>query len=592
MSGIGKKAFFTIGIRDAGVRLIAAALLFVAAGAFPFLSHAQCGIDSNGYVYLHPWFTGGHWTAAEKKLDPVVLPDAFCTLNPQKLTTTRSEGNNTAAFTTAGGEVYLSQVDFIPPSPMCLCCMPQLVFNEPAQLDLSGFGVAANTPVYLINQAGYTYDTVKLALAGNTDSLILITVPGDASQITNRESLALTAKGVTQTVAAIEGAFDVATSQDTGIFVLGSGGLIRYFPLLGGSVGAEQDLDISTDETVLCYSGGYAGTESGALYRWSGDSFVRDTMLSATPVRAIGNTAAVGDNGAIFIRSGDQWNAYTHGTAQYRAFSLMSHENGSGIELLDENWNHSSFIYANVSTVISSMNPAEIESYINTGDHYLYNPAIESLAVTVNLSDPDGNIQVPSVFLSTGQSLNTNQDGTLQGMAPGDTCSYGKIRLNDSSVILTLTPDSVIFTARALQGRIDIRCYDCNWAEYDFRMAQPWRYQESVTLEIGNQTITISHTEGSNVTSGRKTPSPSHTTRMLCRAHRNILELTIPSSLQHRLRTITLINASGRILHTIMSCNRPVITIPAISTSGMLLVRYELTDGTQKVISVPVITEH
>ncbi|MBD3322184.1 MAG: hypothetical protein GF350_13885, partial [Chitinivibrionales bacterium] len=405
-----RKLFNQPGRRSGMLLMICLAML--AAAACIFSVHAQCEISTNGYVYLHPYFSGRNWRTAEKELE-ITIPDNFCTYSLDGFSITRSDSANVAAFTTAGGNFYLSQVDFNEPSPLCLCCKPQLVFNAPAELDLSGEAIAPDSPLYLLNQTGYTYDNARLVLAGDSDSLVVLSVAGDAAQITDRQSLALTRKAHAQRVAAISGAYNESTEQDTGVYAVGSGGLIRYFPFDGTNFGAEQDLDIASGETVLCTGGGNAGTQSGAIYRWSGSAFVRDTTPAAVPVNAIGSSAAVGGNGAIFIRSQGQWQTYTSGSANYRAFGLFSHERGSAIELLDENWSYGRHVYSDRPTVIASIEPAYIEPFINNADPYIYEPASGDFSMELNLSDPDGNITVPDIRVGD-TDFTADQDGALQ----------------------------------------------------------------------------------------------------------------------------------------------------------------------------------
>ncbi|MBD3321248.1 MAG: hypothetical protein GF350_09155 [Chitinivibrionales bacterium] len=172
-------------------------------------------------------------------------------------------------------------------------------------------------------------------------------------------------------------------------------------------------------------------------------------------------------------------------------------------------------------------------------------------------------------------------------MAGDDSCSYGTIRLDDSTVTILLTPDSIVFRANARQGRSDIYCYTCEWYPYQFRSSHSWSSSDVLTIQSGSFMVSIAHTQNSP-TDIQANYAHARKTGFSCFVNSTGLTVQLGAETGSTVTKISLVNAAGKTISSNSSPFGHSVTIP-LKASGMLFLRLEFIDGTVHTRPVPLI---
>ena len=209
---------------------------------------------------------------------------------------------------------------------------------------------------------------------------------------------------------------------------------------------------------------------------------------STKPINQISTTGGACNDGTILKKKGTQWNLFSKGSAHYNYFNFISRTDGSGVELLDGSWNYYLYTLEDTLTTLN-ITPSNIAAHIN-GSPYEYNDT-GSETVNIHLIDPDGNCLVPEITLNSSIYLTIDNSDTLLSMHPDTECVPGFIDLSDTLLSITLTPDSVHFSAKTRRAAFNAISYKYYWTYPTFTTSHPWSKYDQLRIKLGNQTLEI-----------------------------------------------------------------------------------------------------
>ena len=551
-------------------------LLLVLLVAAP--SPGQCVLDSSGYVYLHPHFAGKAWSATLADAD-VILPDELCNLKPQAVAYSNNDSNDVMAFRAQAGTLHGSRL--VAYGPSCYCCKYEIDYGLPAAIPISGASAQTGSPLYIFKERNFPNGRFKLLMASTSGRAVLsVTLNATSFAQTSMDSLQLS--GAAQHITFIGGDPDSVRTNDRGVWIGGSGRLLRYFPFTAGAFGAEQVFDVASNDTIMSVGAGYAGGWSGNLYRRNGNAFAQENRLTVSPLRSVSNRAAVGDAGTVMVRLASGWYRYGFATRNYRYFNLIPTADGSAVELLNDRWSYSMSVYADSQTFIKSIAPAVLTSHIN-GSIYQDSANGRTSSIRIVVGDRDSNDAAPRVQVRTRagvQSLNFNGAYSLVKREPNAACADGKLVFADTAAAITISLGQIRYSASARLGKIDLSCGRCVWSNYPFSTSAAYSIGDTLVVRAGRDSLRIWFSSASTIASN---PMESVRSAFILRIGNAAIPMPANSS---RLTSISIVDARGRIVARLDPAN--IQSLPRLP-AGLFMVVCRFGDGAVRQIPMPVV---
>jgi hypothetical protein len=347
--------------------------------------------DSNGYVYLHPYFNDKNWKSASDNID-IGLPDTLCsqkTMRPVHFDIGKNIENTYAVFSTASGDLFLMSSSFS--ANIGGCSAGTIDFGQPQKITLPELTITPTTPVYLLKDSVYSQDTVKLLVGQSSQNILVFTIATGGALVVKTDTLKMQNA---QSIRNISGEFNRSLHRDTCIWVCGAGGMVRSFSYKQSSWGQEGKWDISgLTDTVLCINAGFAGTNSGKIYKkGASTSFSLDNSTSGKAINAVYPQGAIGADGNLVERVGSSWRPPTSvGSANNFYAHFINRPGGLGVELLDNTWHYHVYTYRDTASKILLTTPPGIFAYVNGNNPYTVTESYIDTGMTVRISDPDSN---------------------------------------------------------------------------------------------------------------------------------------------------------------------------------------------------------
>lgn len=543
------------------------------------LSHlyAQCGYQDNGYIFLHPFFSGKNWLSTIFTSD--VIAGTLCEDKPVRFAVSGDPHNGGAVFTTTDDSWMLAVGPL--DDGTCLCCRPAIEYGPPVELDLPE-GISSSVPFCIYTPGNGDAGSVYLVAASAGGTLYGIEISTQTGEVAQVDSLTVSLEEE-QSITGVWGA-PGNSGNDTAVWITGSEGLVRLIQMDENRLSSEQQVTFDNDETVLCVGGGYAGTASGNIYRRDGDAFILDTAVADVPVRRVSSRLAVGDDGLVVVRRDGRWQKFTSGSSDYRYGNLTANAEGTAVELLDSEWNYTSDILFDTETSITGVDE-NYETGLNSGVYKYEEGGLHT--VTVELEDADDNMALPLTVLRRGggdvDTLRKAFDGTM--LLPNDpslVCNSEDAYFTDSEVKVIFDAAGVMLeTAAEKGGPDDAGCGEWELHSYLFKAETEWEKGDTLVLTAGSDTFRVVNLYDGAVTS-RRTPVLEEKTAAVFRYFNDRIHVTVFG--RSKVGRLTVINAAGRLVwqRQIVSGANGAVVSPLLP-SGVLFIRIDYSDGRTEV---------
>jgi hypothetical protein len=548
-------------------------MLFFAASAFP-----QCNMNDNGYVFLHPVFANKNWGKAWYDSVSIVLPDTLCAAKPVRYDICGPAASAVAVYSNSADQLYLMKTQYrCPPvKPPCTYCI--LEYLDPSQIALPGIALAPNTPLYLVKSPLYGGDSVKVLVKNAQKKVIALALSTASLAVLHIDTLATSALLPQQDIVRLQGAYDTVNQRDSGVWLLGSAGLVRYFPVANGQWGAETKRDITgISDTVYCVNNGFAGTSTGSIYRRLGGAFVFDNQPASAAITDIYSRGAVGNGGVFLDYTGTSWVAHNYNSADYRYGNFINRWDGYGVELLDNQWHRSAYTYRKNPSSIFATQPAGPKFYVNNG----YYASRQPESINVILQDPDASFTDFSIVLkNAGTKVNMKNDGkyTISTFPPDSQCTLDSLRLKSGTLAFTLSRDSIKVYASCELGTRDVVCLKCIRVDYPFATSHAWNQNDTMTITAGSDILKIVN-EMMLVTANGFAFSPAGPGSVSCKTAGRTIMFFVQQGMDKKLVRIGLYNVAGQSLASLAVGNRTAVASPPIAGAGVVYARYCFSDG-------------
>jgi hypothetical protein len=522
-------------------------------------------------LYQHAYFADKHWRITSDLIGYTLSP-AYMALTPVKSSFAENDTNSIALFSASDNKLYL----------MSVALKPETAENKAvitARDPVVSPAGSAGSPLEVFALAANKIDTVFIATVSGTDKVLIHHISTQNYSETKVDTLTITPPSGSYAIQTLVGGPDVAISGQSGVWVTGSYGLVRYFEWNGSSWGSEVIHDIDTSETVTALCKEALGTSAGKIYEFESNSFVFKSQPGIAPINSISPLGAVSSGGKIIKKKGTDWVLFVAGSGNYKYFNFIARTDGSGVELLDDAWKFYVYTLEDTLTKFDIVQP-DVAQHINNGK-YLFHYILDPKDIDITLIDPDGNCIVPQIKLNNSTDL----VDSLENMHPDTLWSLGYTDLVDTMITMTLTRDSIIISAETRRGAFNPVTYKKSWIKSLFRSSVQWFNKDQIMIKLGDDSLLIEY--------------DSIPVTVINNVNKNILkELAIQRSgagltftmQPNTIHQIRVFNLLGRqIVSTRVSPGANRVTISLHISSGMLCVEYILTNGKAIRETLPVI---
>jgi hypothetical protein len=556
--------------------------------AFP--SFPQCDPDSNGYVYLHPAFANRNWGKAAYDSVTITIPDAVCASKPLNYDICGPAASAVAVYSTAANDLYLMNTQYQCPLPKPLCTSCFLDYLDPAKVTLNGVTLAQGSPLYLVKNPVYGGDSVKLLCKNSQKKVLAVSLSTSTLAVLHVDTLVTNGLQTGQEVFRIQGARDSAAQVDTAVWLLGSNGLMRYFPVVIGGPWTETNFDLGPGitDTVFCVNNGYAGTSTGAIYRNSGPKYVFDNQqVGAHAIQYISSRGAVGSAGTFLDYNGTSWTYRPMGTANYRFGNFINRWDGFGVELLDNQWTRTAVTYRLNPSSIGSTVPPALKDSVNRNPYSMGNP----FSCTVTMNDPDASYSDFSLVLTnSGVNVNMKNNGTytIGSIPPDSQCMVDSLRLTSGVITIGLGPSSVQVSAVCDLGIRDLSCptFKCTRVAYPFVASHTWARNDTLKLTAGSDRLRIVNNAMGTVAASVFRFSGEGQGCITHKLAGQTLFFSVQQGYARKLTRIELYTVSGQTLARLSVGNQSLLSVPRIGSAGIVYARYFFSDGDSQCQSI------
>lgn len=534
----------------------------------------QCGYEQNGYVFLHPYFSGVNWQSTIHQAE-IIPSEELCRDKPLQIAISRLATKGTVVYSTADGLWHFMNSPLV--NNDCVCCRPTVEFDSPQEVVLpASLGLQSDIPFVIMSRGATDADTVYAVIAAESRAycLHIATVNGSIGAVD-------TLPGGASSSQKIVGVWREPNRSDvdTAVWLVGSAGFVQKVPFKANAWGSVQQGSIDTAETVLCVGGGFAGTASGKIYAVSGTVFTLKSSVAAAAIRSIGNGVAVGDKGTILVLQDTTWKSYSSGTTNYRYANRTGTAGGSAVELLDSSWHYSGKTLFESSTRITAVTPTAVQSGLNGGVYSFAENSVTS--IKMYLHDPDDNSPLPAVVVKRNagaDTLNRSVDGiALLRNDPSVVCSTAQAYFTDTLVTVVLNSSMVTVEAQAARGSYSPSCGFWSWQQFIFKSENLWSFGDSLYVLTGGDTLRLVNKIQSTV---NQLAGLSPTNNKLLFTVQNY-RMSVPVISHARIRRLMLFNAAGCVVWRSsgsISVDR-MVSLPQQLVPGVHLLRLEYNDG-------------
>jgi hypothetical protein len=582
--------FSRTGIR--AIALVAALACLAGLSAAPASSSL---LNNQGYILLHPMFKSMPWKSTLGRLD-LILPDTISNITVKSFDVSRGVDNAVAMFSVAGNGLFVMPV--LHEKLVAPCYDHALTFDPPKKVTLNGLSFSSDKPLYLIRDSLYSADSVRVVVPSSIAPLRLLvaTIRIATAAVTRIDTVTLAERRTGQQVVGVSGATNETSQQDTGLWVSGSNGMVRYVPYANHRLGVEAVRDLpEATVTATHMNGAYAVTTQGRIFRKNpADTFFTFVVAASGALRRVYPQGAIGDNGLFKENVNNVWKTDKNfGSASYRYANFIRRPGGFGVELLDSSWAYSVFTYRDTSTRISATAPASLSTNINGLPYAITTTASQD--ITVMLDDLDSNFSDYTLSLVTGASsvdLKNDLKYTIAPLSDSADCHIGSIKMTSGRLRLTLTGSQITVLHDCALGALDPTCLSCYWKKYDFQLSRSWKKSDTIKIKTGQHLLRIVNSiDPSTVTlMPFANRNPGNSDLVARFASGSEFRLRLPLKPGVLPVTVSLLDLQGRLLASMsLQRDRRSFDLPVAAPRGIVIVSCRMSDGTVVSAKVPVI---
>lgn len=362
------------------------------------------------------------------------------------------------------------------------------------------------------------------------------------------------------------------------VIIGGTMGLLRMYSVTGNTVGTEDKYDIGTSEDVTAATKSYAGTNSGKIYKKSGNAFLIDNGDGVSQVNDIRDSIAACNNGEVLVYRNSKWEkkklSFNDNIIRVNPIYRKS---GYSVETLTDTYEHKIEALWDSETEYT-VTPQRIAAYIDSVKPYPLMENSDTMIITLN--DKEGNKKLPLIKYNS-HIIELKSGGVLLRDHDPEKIpenGYADFTGNEIKVVFTRFKKLYLFS-QYRQSDIHPTTGKGSWLTKKYEQEEPLHSSSASILEftLGSKLLKIDLNDAVTLVSQQvKEKLPN-----IVSSHNRISINAIPSSV----KGLSLYSALGkRIFHKDVSEQRSV-KISRIS-QGVYFLKLQYDNKTVKMIKI------
>lgn len=519
-------------------------------------------------LLLHPFFENHHWQISSDSIT-FNVNSTFKTHTPTNVSVA---GNDTTAWFTYShnSKIYLFKADI----------------NYPAN-QFQNLSISTDEPIELTSITANKIRTLFIPNSNSASEIIYATSDSNSIELalintsTKSVSFDTTASfGTGEKIHAIYGTDLNSSLSPIGpsLWIGGENGSLSRLVLSDLHNITTDDFSISGTETITAISQDLCGTNTGKIFRLQNSNYTEIFSLGGGIISYLNQNSGLTTNGNVLLKINNNWNSYSKSIDSLNVCKKVFRRDGSGIEILNSNWNYSILTLSDSSTQITSDNSQLNNNWNSNGNGYV--DLLEKVDINFTLSDIDQNFTLPKLILNNADTLLQNESVYVSSAIPDRDYSSDTSDLANSQFSIEFLIDQIIVSITTRKRTYDPISFKNSWLVSKEVYTFSWKKYSSLSININGDFILLN-----NLIEESKTSSSAiYKNYRICLKDNKII---LPKDLNEDL-TISLYSLNGReVFKKEITPGNGNIEIPSYIGNQMLIARLFLKNGNS--IQIPVI---
>lgn len=523
-------------------------------------------------LLLHPFFEDHHWQISSDSIT-FNVNSTFKAHTPTNISVT---GNDTTAWFTYNynSKVYLFKADI----------------NYPTN-QFQNLSISTDEPIELTSIATNSIRTLFIPNSDSPNEIIYATSDSNTIQLAfiNGSTKSVTFDttsgfGIGEKVYTIFGTDSNTSLSPTGpsLWIGGENGSLARLILSDIHNITTEDFSISGAETVTAISQDLCGTNTGKIFKLQSSNYTEIFSLGGSAIIYLNRNSGLTANGNVLLEINNSWNSYSKNIDSLNVCKKVFRRDGSGIEILNSNWNYSIFTLSDSATNITSDITELNNNWNSNGNGYV--DFLENTLINFTLSDVDQNYALPKLVLNNTDTLLQSESIFISDAIPDRDYSSDTSDLAGNNFSIELLADQIIVSITTRKRTYDPISFKNSWLISKEVYTFDWPKYSNLTINLNGDFISLNNKIGDTTTIiTSNSLNRSKNFKIYLKSNRIILPQDIKNEY-----TISLYTINGReIFKQTITSGSQQIEIPSHLGNQMLISILFLKNGNR--IQSPVI---
>lgn len=449
--------------------------------------HAEAKDKYDRIILKHPFYEKHNW----KNSGDSTIFNVHTTFKSHSPENVVVHGNDTIAWFAynSNNKVYLFKATVTYPSnPMQTVSIST---SESKEL----IGIPANT-INTILIPNFTYPDSVIYASSSNSSLRLVLVNGNSGSIVFDTTSSF---GNSEKILSL-----FSTSQNSSLNPKGpsiwiggeNGSLLRLLVSNFSSITSEF-FNISGNESITAISQDICGTASGKLFELQSNSFNEAFNVTSSAITNLNRFSAINETGSILLKTGNSWNIFNNSLNSINGIHKVYKKAGTGVELLNNNWDYSTITLSDSLTKIIFDNPLFNNNWSESGSGSL--TLKDTVSINLILSDIDKNYSIPDFSFNNNGSLFKNDSLYISNSVPDRNYSADTSDLADSIISISFDENYVSLISTARIRTYNPMTYKNSWTFSKDTNTYNWNHDDTFKIQLNGNNLTITNNIGQTI---------------------------------------------------------------------------------------------
>lgn len=478
----------------------------------------------------HPFYQNHNW---KNSSDSTIfnVNSTFKNHSPENVVV---HGNDTIAWFAynSNNKVYLFKATVTYPSnPMQTI---SIATSEPIEL----IGIPTNT-INTILVPNFTYPDSVIYASSNNSSIRLLFVNGNSGSIVFDTTSSF---GNSERILSLFSTNENSSLSPKGssIWIGGENGSLLRILVSNIPTISSEFFNISGNESITAISQDICGTASGKLFELQSNSFTPVFSGTSSAIKNLSQNSAINESGSILLKIGNNWNSFSNSLSNINGIHKIHKKDGSGIELLDNNWNYSTITLCDSATILDFNNSLFNSNWNQSGSLELK----DTTSIKITLSDLDKNYTIPDFSFNGNGSLFKNDSIYISNSVPDRNYNADTSDLADSIISIIFKDNYIKISLTTRKRTYNPMTYKNNWFISEETFTYDWDKSDVFDIKLNGNELAIINIIGQTIT---MEPSISNSSNTAIRIYSKNNNFILPKNINEEYK-LALYSLNGRTL--------------------------------------------